>query len=93
MQQKHAGNFSDAAARRDADDNASVGRLYSSAQHYATAAHSVLGSGTCSVMDGLENTTITHVYGSTGDCRPHNLIPKENISLAEKIQSHNVHVL
>ena len=42
-QQKHAGNFSDAAARRDAEDNASAGRLHFSARHYATAADSVLG--------------------------------------------------
>ena len=58
-QRKNAGNFSDAAARRDAEDNASVGRLYSSAGHYASVADSVLGSRTCSIMNGLENTTTT----------------------------------
>ena len=46
---KAAGNFSDAAARRDAEDNASAGRLHFRARHYATAADSVLGTRTCSI--------------------------------------------
>ena len=57
-QRKHTGNLSQAAASKDAEDNASVGRLYSSAGHYASAADSVLESRTCSIMNGLENTTI-----------------------------------
>ena len=48
-QHKHAGNFSDAAARRDAEDKASAGRLHFSARHHATAADSVLGTRTCSI--------------------------------------------
>ena len=48
-QQKHDGNFSDAAARRDAEDYAIAGRLNFSARHYATAADSVLGTRTCSI--------------------------------------------
>ena len=91
--QKHAGNFSDAAARRDAEANASVGRLYSSARYYATVADSVLGIRTCSIIDRLDNTTITHLNMSTGDLRPHYLIPMGNMSYADKIQLHNVHVL
>ena len=46
---KHAGHFSDAAAKREAVDNASTGRLYSNERYYTTAADSALGSRTCSI--------------------------------------------
>ena len=49
IQQQNAGHFSDAAARRVAEDNVSIGRLYSNERHYTTAADSVLGSRTCSI--------------------------------------------
>ena len=54
---KQADNFPNTAARKDAEDNASAGRLHSNARHYVTVVDSVLRSRICKIMDGLENTT------------------------------------
>ena len=83
-QQKQDGNFSDAVARRDAEDNASVGRRYSSEWHYATAADSVLGSRTCSINALPQWQCSLMLIRSFSDCKIHctDKINKKKLYLA-----------